>query len=266
MSELLNRIDNNFEGQFLHQGYIIGTVENKGILDGIRAKIMGLINVLINSDIGNLEQIHDFVTKDKVNEIRVSIYKELNSRKDFLEEFYSLAKDHIERIVGNELAAQQKVNFSILMPQDDSSQLKLHSDTMSGQSEYEVVLWVPFVDVKESNSMYIMDFDTTHEMFSSLSNYHVKGMDALYNDYKNKAKFLELQYGQFLLFSPTLFHGSIVNRTSITRVSMNARFKGLFTPYYSGDETEKKLGSFYSPLKVRPATMVGLRHKEPNFE
>ncbi len=266
MTELRESMRSDFEDRFLRDGFIVETVENKSILDGIRARILEIINTFVNSDIGDLTQIHNFVTKDRINEIRVHIYNELNSRQDFLEEFYNLAKDHIERIVGNELAAQKKVNFSILMPQDDGSQLKLHADTMSGQSEYEVVLWVPFTNVKESNSVYVMDFDTTHEMFSNLSNYHVKGMDQLYDAYKHKAKFLEMQYGQFLLFTPTLFHGSIVNRTSTTRVSMNVRFKGLFTPYYSGDETEKKLGSFYRPFKVRPATMIGLRHKEPEFE
>ena len=258
-------MQSDFESQFLRRGFIVDTVENQIVLDEIRAEIVGMINTFVNADIGNLAHIHNFVTKDRINEIRVRIYDDLNGKQDFLEACYSLAKESIEQIVGNELAAQQKVNVSILMPHDDSSQLKLHSDTMSGQSEYEAVLWVPFTDVKESNSMYLMDFDASREMFGNLSSYHVKGMDVLYEDYKDRAQFLEMSYGRFLLFTPTLFHGSIVNRTSATRVSMNVRFKGLFTPYYSGDETEKKLGSFYRPFKIRPATMIGLRHKEPEF-
>lgn len=253
------------EQQFLRQGYLIAPVEQRQTLDRLRTDVLGLIEEFAQAKIGDLTRLHEFVSRERVNEIRVRIYNALNDRPSFLDDYYAMAQSCIERIVGNELAAQQRVNLSILMPQDDGSQLKLHSDTMSGQSEYEAVLWIPLTDVHDTNSVYVMDFDVTREMFAQLPAYHAKGMDALYEDYKRQATFIEMQYGQFLLFTPTLFHGSVVNQTATTRVSLNVRFKGLFTPYYAGDETEKKLGSFYRPFRVRPTTQIALRHKEPIF-
>ena len=41
-------------------------------------------------------------------------------------------------------------------------------------------------------------------------------------------------------------------------VSLNCRFKGLFTPY-----EQKELGSFFSPLKIRASTKIGLEYNLP---
>ena len=67
-------------------------------------------------------------------------------------------------------------------------------------------------------------------------------------------------FGSFLLFSPTLMHGSVMNKTNETRWSLNTRFKALFTPYHS---QEKGLGSFYLPIRTAPATHFGLKYSPP---
>ena len=70
--------------------------------------------------------------------------------------------------------------------------------------------------------------------------------------------FIKINYGNYLFFNQSLPHGNIVNKTKETRISINCRFKGLFTPY-----AEKKLGKFFSPLKIRPASQIGLDYKFP---
>ena len=70
----------------------------------------------------------------------------------------------------------------------------------------------------------------------------------------------EVPFGSFLLFTPTLLHGSVVNDTSETRWSFNTRFKSLFTPYGS---QEKGLGSFYLPIRTTPVTHFGLKYATP---
>ena len=71
-------------------------------------------------------------------------------------------------------------------------------------------------------------------------------------------KFLKINYGNFLLFNQTLPHGNVVNKTKETRISLNCRFKGLFTPY-----SQKKLGGFFSPISIRPASKIGIKYKFP---
>ena len=70
----------------------------------------------------------------------------------------------------------------------------------------------------------------------------------------------EIKYGEFIIFSPNLFHGSIVNDTTETRWSLNSRFKSLFTPYSS--ET-KHLGTFYDPITTKPITELGVKYENP---
>ena len=40
--------------------------------------------------------------------------------------------------------------------------------------------------------------------------------------------------------------------------SLNCRIKGLITPY-----AQKKLGSFFSPLKIKPVSKLALNYKFP---
>ena len=46
------------------------------------------------------------------------------------------------------------------MPNDDSSLLPVHSDTWAGDSPFEIVVWLPLVDCKESQSMFILPKNT----------------------------------------------------------------------------------------------------------
>ena len=41
---------------------------------------------------------------------------------------------------------------------------------------------------------------------------------------------------------------------------MNCRFKSLFSPY--GD---KKLGEFFEPISIKPATQIGFNYKIPSI-
>ena len=50
-----------------------------------------------------------------------------------------------------------------------------------------------------------------------------------------------------------------MNKEKETRWSMNCRFKNPFTPY-----SEKKIGEFFSPLKLKPLSELGLKYKLPD--
>ena len=83
----------------------------------------------------------------------------------------------------------------------------------------------------------------------------------MHKEFEKNLIFLKVNYGQFLIFNQNIPHGNIVNKTNETRWSMNCRFKGLFTPY-----AEKKLGQFFSPLNIKPATRIGIDYKFPGEE
>ena len=71
-------------------------------------------------------------------------------------------------------------------------------------------------------------------------------------------EWLEIPYGNVLLFSQNLMHGNRINQEPETRWSMNCRFKSLFSPY-----AEKRLGEFFEPITIRPATRLGMTYRLP---
>ena len=149
------------------------------------------------------------------------------------------------------------------MPYDESSTLGLHTDALSGQSVFEIVLWVPLTNSYESNSMYIYPKDISYAMLTKMPSFEHGGMEELFESFKDSANFLTLDYGSALIFSPTMFHGNVVNRTNETRISINCRFKNLFSP--ESDSGERRLGSFYRVLEVSEVTRLGLSYRDEDI-
>ena len=82
--------------------------------------------------------------------------------------------------------------------------------------------------------------------------------EALYQSIKDDVRWLEVRYGEVLVFDQALPHGNRNNEEQETRWSMNCRFKGVFTPY--GD---KKIGEFFEPITLRAASRRGMIYKLP---
>jgi len=84
------------------------------------------------------------------------------------------------------------------------------------------------------------------------------GVEALYRAVEPELEWLEVPYGNVLVFTHTMMHGNRINVEPTTRWSINIRFKGLFTPY-----SDKQLGDFFDPIAIRPASRVGLGYRLP---
>ena len=109
---------------------------------------------------------------------------------------------------------------------------------------------------------------STHSMFITSPKHNVKinkeitknkksTILSIYNKYKKKFKFLKINYGEILIFSPIIQHGNVVNTTKITRVSLNCRFKVSFLHLmYSVRLTEIFL-TFFKPHSIKPLTKIG---------
>ena len=246
---------------FLKKGFINNRVENKKALIYLKKFINLEILKILNTKTKNfsLDNLHNYFEKNSINKIRLILINKINKNKKFRENYFLLAKKSIFEIIGNELAMQNKINLSIQLPNDETSLLPLHSDTWSGDSPFETVLWVPLVDCYRTKSMFILQ-SKKYEKFKKLfKNKNIKYSYQLHKKSKKNLKFIKIDYGNFLLFNQNLPHGNVINKTRETRVSLNCRFKGLFTPY-----SEKKLGNFFSPLIIRPASKVGMNYKYPD--
>jgi len=87
-------------------------------------------------------------------------------------------------------------------------------------------------------------------------------MQHLFEDNRNDAKFINVKAGTNVIFSSTLFHGNQNNKTDRTRISVNCRFKSLFSPEYATVPHERVTGTFYEPLFISPVTKIGLNYND----
>jgi sporadic carbohydrate cluster 2OG-Fe(II) oxygenase len=252
--------------KFMSTGYVIVDVENRPALDELRAVVVGLVcrhlGCELPTDQGRfLDMIHERVKPEKLNDLRLSVYRAMNELSWLRPTYFALGRSVIERLVGNELAMQNRVNLSIQMPEDDSSLLDIHADVFGGETPFQVVQWLPLVDCFETKSMFILPYPKNERIYRRLHEIGEGGMSALYDEVKDDVEWLTVPYGKALVFCPNCLHGNIVNRVPTTRWTMNTRFTGLFTPYTS---YEKKLGSYYLPITVRAVSRVGMRYEQPS--
>lgn len=261
---LLRDSEKSLTESFLRDGYVIQPAENIDALDRIRHKIAELaadhLSVELPSDIGLfLDNIADIIAPQQLNDLRLHLISGLMSCDWFRDAYFSTAKSLLETLVGNELAMQRNMGMSVLLPEDDSSIIHLHSDAWGSEcSPFEVVLWVPFVDCYRTKSVFVCPPEKDKIWKQKLHEFSEQGTEALYQAVEPDLVWPEVPYGNVLLFTPTVMHGGRVNKEATTRWSINIRFKGLFTPYAG-----KRLGEYFDPITVRGVTRIGMQFEYP---
>ena len=248
---------------FLREGYIIRPVESTEALGRIRAAVVaaaaGFLDEAMPADeTGFLETIGERIAPATLNALRVHVIATLSAEQWFRQTYYACGRTLLESLIGNELAMQRGIGLSIQLPDDDSSLLPLHSDAWSEDSPFELVLWLPLVDVRASMSMFVLPQTKTSDWHERVHEFKNMGVEALYAALESELRWLDVPFGQLIVFTHTLLHGNRINRERRTRWSMNVRFKGLFTPY-----SDKRLGEFFEPITLRPASRIGLQYQLP---
>ena len=147
--------------EYLQQGYVIRPVANQKALESIRQIIYNLAEqnaaTKKSTDVNScLNHIHESITVEQLNDFRLKIIRGINAESEFRERYFNLARPYLDTLVGNELSMQLRVNLSVQLPGDESSLLPVHADTWSGDSPYEVVVWLPLVDYYNTKSMYFL--------------------------------------------------------------------------------------------------------------
>ena len=117
------------------------------------------------------------------------------------------------------------------------------------------------VDCYKTKSMYILPPDKNAKLNKNFNQMSGNSSEDLFKSIEPDVKWIDIKYGEIMLFNQSLPHGNRVNIESDTRWSMNCRFKGLFTPY-----CDKKIGEFYEPITLRTASITGLNYQHPKLQ
>jgi sporadic carbohydrate cluster 2OG-Fe(II) oxygenase len=262
-----NRPADALGARFLDAGYVIQPSEDRAALDRIRLAAAQAaartLSVPLPADIGGfLDTIHERVGVADLNGFRLAVLEALLADPAFRPSYLACGRNTVETIVGNELAMQRNIGFSIQLPNDDSSLLPVHSDTWGSEcSPFEVVLWIPLVDCSRTKSMFLLPPENDRSWRRRLNEFEARGTDELFKAIEPEVTWIDIRYGEVMLFTPTVMHGNRVNREATSRWSFNMRFKGLFTPY-----ANKKLGDYFSPVAIKPASQIGLSFDMPSIK
>jgi sporadic carbohydrate cluster 2OG-Fe(II) oxygenase len=253
--------DARLSERFLSDGYVIRPCESPDDLNAFSEWIRTRANQWL-TDNGHAAQIREFqdshsaVKTSFLNDLRLHLFASINAQPDSRKTYFTFASSLLLSIVGNELAMQNKLNLSIQQPGDQTSVLELHSDAWTGDSPFQVVLWVPLTNSTGTNAMYLLSPEKSIEAYGRVRKGELASMSEIHVEYKNHFKPIEVNRGEILVFDSNCLHGNQLNTTLESRWSINCRFTSLMAPSTS---PECQLGSFYTPIMVRAATRMGLR-------
>jgi len=250
---------------FVQNGFVTIPLSQRSILENIKQKIFELARIFLELDITiSKEQFFDHTDKylevNRLNDLRVYIIAKLSNDESIRPQVYQLCKQYLHLVVGNELCMQRACNLSIQLPNDQTSVLPLHSDVWSGNSPYEVVFWLPFVDCFKTKSMFVLPLHKSKEVFKLFQKYSNLKSEELFKEIEGDLIWPDVPYGHAILFSHSILHGNVINQEATTRWTFNVRFKSLLSPYRT-----KELGETFLPITLRPATRVGLNHIDPRI-
>ena len=93
---------------------------------------------------------------------------------------------------------QKNINLSIQLPNDDSSLLPIHSDVWSGDSAFEINLWVPLVNCYKTKSMYILRQNKNNIFLKKIKKLKFKSSQQIFNLAKKYISWIKIDYGNYI--------------------------------------------------------------------
>ena len=236
MNSFISNDEQELTEQFIENGYIVQPAEDRDWLSYLSM----IVRPFEPDGAGDL------------NTLKLEAMAKLNADPKARFAYYSLAKSTLAALVGNELAMQRKFNLNVQLPGDEMNLLPIHADTWTGDSPFQVVLWVPLVDCYRTKAMWLLP--PQHAKSFRLAG----SSEEMFKRIEAEIEYIPVKYGEVLIFNSTLPHGNTVNREDSTRWSLNCRFKSVFSPY-----GRKELGEHFEPITLRAASRIGLDYRHP---
>jgi len=226
---------------------------NREILARINSSLLEQLSSYFNKPLQRLDALHHNIKYDKINAARIHLFNYLNSGQFIWPDIVkALCADHLSHMIGPDYLLQKKVNLSIQMPNDASSTLAMHSDCISGDSPWQMNVWIPLTEASGTSSMYLVSMSESISVLDKLMKLEGLSKKSItaYREATNimqscNKTFISAQPGKILIFHPGALHGNEINTTDTTRFSLNIRVKSLFTPDSNSDHPDRGAGSYY---------------------
>lgn len=193
--------------------------------------------------------------------------------REFSAKFGRACLPLLKELIGCDLMIQHQPYLRVARPGHAEDNIGFHKDSQYGQTPYELVLHVPFVDLEDGMALRVISGShivNESEYPSEPKKRHEKGSPmhragfpyaprVLTVPQGKETMPLTMKVGQVAVFFPTIFHGQEVNNGRHMRVTTDLRV--VATNRCRSD----KIGTGqnqYVPLSVSPVTFVSTEYYE----
>lgn len=234
---------------FSQQGYSIISAERPDRLTQLRSTVFAKARELIGADaddpIGFLNGFHRRgLSGAALNDFRLELIRYLSQELDVDQLVFDAFENALLQLIGPDIVVQKTINLVIQQP-GDPDVVPTHRDAPLN-SPFEIIVWLPLVDVYGTKSMYLLDRAQSQTALAHLRD-EASGHQGYSRYAAEHGKNLEVQFGDACFFWTALVHGCHINQAAETRWSLNIRYKNLFSPYGS-----KGLPDFFKLFRLSP--------------
>lgn len=240
----------------LEKGFAVVDADEPSYLENLRKEVFGLTRDIFKlpdskpeAGLNNFHQTTQGMSPGELNRLRIELIQRITEECNVREVVFKSFEKKLRHLLGPDILAQKGANL-VLQPPGDPNPSELHRDAPAN-SPYELVVWVPMVNCYGTKAMYILNVDNTEKAFAYL-NANPSDWDGFEKYAKTLSVTPEVKFGQALIFYTGCLHGSEINGENETRVSLNIRYKNLFSP--SGLKNQLQ---FFSPLRISDVARLG---------
>lgn len=170
-----------------------------------------------------LNHLHEDVPIKKIGELVKLVGKDL-ADTDFYQRFDELIARYVIPLLPTDVIVQRFGNIRVTIPNQDKigTVLPFHQGRWVGNGLGLRTIWLPFTDAYESNSLQIIDIETSRYI-TKTSIKEDWSYEKLQETCTRLCRPVNIKEGQFLLFTQENIHGAIPNITGKTRMSIDVR-------------------------------------------
>ena len=160
--------------------------------------------------INNLHEFTNFknISDSEFNEKRNLLIRDINTHYQITQSIYDSYQNSIRYLLGPDILGQKFANVTIQKPLDNYPTCA-HRDSPPN-SHYEIVIWAPMTDAYNTKSMSVVPKEESKILAKSISN-----SNSMIEFTRNASEICytpKVNFGQALLFHPSLFHLSHTNK------------------------------------------------------
>jgi sporadic carbohydrate cluster 2OG-Fe(II) oxygenase len=243
------------KNELIHKGFIHFNSNIQAEIQTLNRHLIQVANNTFLLDLKNIDDLHLHISPASVNDFRLKMISEINQHK-IIEDLKEKHAEFLQELLGRDLAMQKHVNLVLSLPNDETSQIPLHSDVWTGHSPFELNLWIPLNDVESEMSMFILPLPAWRN-YSKKEEIKNSTLKKILKEINPELYYVKMNAGNTFVFWHHLPHGNHKHQFPKTRWSLNIRVKNLFTPY-----GEKSFGEYFVPWKKSELTEMVLSEKE----